>query len=322
MKNSTMPKRETPIKHLLNSSEFRLTALKSYIKDLQGIHSTEQATEHSYRPSLVSLVNALGGLTIEALNEPTRMECGAPDFVIFKSEVPIGYIECKDIGINLEKVQKEEQLMRYREALPNLILCNYLEFRWYQRGEFRNQAKIGSEQSQTISVDSNELDNLIYLFELFFNESAEPIRQPIDLAKKLASKTRLLRDCILEVLDSSAETSLHTLLKAYRTVLIHDLTPEAFADMQSQTISYGLFAARCHHQSDKFSREIAVFTKTTPFLQEVFQNIAGTNIHPRIKWIVDDLVDLLKRSDMEKFCEISVRAKENKIQSCTFMKIF
>ena len=86
----------------------------------------------------------------------------------------------------------------------------------------------------------------------------------------MAAKARLLYDGVTHILDEEGGSGpLHDLLQAYRDVLIRDLTPIDFADMQAQTAAYGLFAARCRHQpgDGPFTRQSAVFAETTPFLQ-------------------------------------------------------
>ena len=102
-----------------------------------------QATEHTYRPALKALLEAHAqGVT--ATNEPKRVACGAPDFVIETGKVHnrliVGYAETKDLGAGLNEIERSEQLQRYRAALPNLLLTNYLEFRWYVDGEKRLSA--------------------------------------------------------------------------------------------------------------------------------------------------------------------------------------
>lgn len=91
------------------------------------------ATEHTHRPALKALLQAL------ATNEPKRVECGAPDFAVTEKgahgPVTIGHHEAKDVGKDLDEVEKSEQMKRYPPALPNLILIDDLEFRWYVSGE-------------------------------------------------------------------------------------------------------------------------------------------------------------------------------------------
>src|SRR5687767_7396148 len=106
--------------------------LKDYAASLNHHLSLGNSTEHTHRPALKTLIESLQkGIT--ATNEPKRVECGAPDFIITKGEVPLGYIEAKDVGVSLDKAEKTEQLKRYRDSLGNLILTDYLEFRWYVR---------------------------------------------------------------------------------------------------------------------------------------------------------------------------------------------
>ena len=42
----------------------------------------------------------------------------------------------------LEEEEKSEQLKRYRRYLGNLILTDYLEFRWYVDGELRRTGRM------------------------------------------------------------------------------------------------------------------------------------------------------------------------------------
>ncbi|MCX8038635.1 MAG: hypothetical protein N3D11_16590, partial [Candidatus Sumerlaeia bacterium] len=86
--------------------------------------------------ALQTLIESLAP-DVVATNEPKRIRCGAPDFILTRGPVPVGYIEAKDLGTNLDAAERSEQVVRYREALGNLILTDYLEFRWYESGERR-----------------------------------------------------------------------------------------------------------------------------------------------------------------------------------------
>jgi len=91
---------------------------------------------------LKTLIEALAD-KVDATNEPKRERCGAPDFIITKHETPIGYNETKDLDKALDLIEKDEQLERYWQGLHNLILTDYLEFRWYVWGEVRLTARLG-----------------------------------------------------------------------------------------------------------------------------------------------------------------------------------
>ena len=284
------------------TNQHTLRDIRSFLRSIADTHATGRATEHSYRPALKSLIEAFGGDGMRALNEPSHVECGAPDLIVEFNSVPIGYIECKDVGANLEQVGESTQLKRYREGLPNLILTDYLEFHWYAEGSLRESARLGRLNNQGgFILDNAGARQVAVLLDSFFTADVPSIDNSRDLAKRMAAKARLLYDGVVHILDQEGGSGpLHDLLKAYREVLISDLVPAEFADLQAKTAAYGLFAARFRHQpgSGSFTRQSAVFAETTPLLRDVFGRIAGPGIDLRIAWIVDDLAWLLDRADM------------------------
>ena len=108
-----------------------------YLSSIESIFRTGKASEHSYRATFAALVESRSKDEVTALNDPKREKCGAPDYTVFRTRggLTIGWIETKDLGVNLDEVEKSEQLKRYFEHLPNLILTDYLEVRWYIRRE-------------------------------------------------------------------------------------------------------------------------------------------------------------------------------------------
>ena len=226
------------------------SGLRAYLRDVRQTRATGQATEHSYRPALKTLIEALGGAGADAINEPTHTAAGSPDFIVERDGVPIGHIECKDIGQNLDAAETSEQLQRYRGALPNLILTDYLEFRWYVDGELRETARLGRAGGASVATESGGSAQVRALVDAFFNAEAVAVGDAADLARRMAGKTKLLRDGIRRILDDKGNGDaggLRDLMASYREVLISDLQPEKFADLQAQTAAYGLFAARCLH---------------------------------------------------------------------------
>ena len=278
------------------------TAFRTYRRVVSETLATGQATEHSYRPALQALIERLADDAVRAVNEPSHVACGAPDFVVTRDGVPLGHIECKDIGANLDRVQADAQLRRYRAGLPNLVLTDYLEFRWYAHGNLRETARIGRIDSRGgIATAREGSGRASGLFEAFLAASPPAVGDPRELAELIAAKARLLREGIERILRHEGRSGpLRDMLDAYRGVLIAGLSDEAFADLQAQTAAYGLFAARCLQGANgrPFTRQSAVFADTTPFLRDVFGRIAGPGIDPRIAWIVDDLALLLDRADM------------------------
>jgi hypothetical protein len=110
-----------------------------YVKSLQEQLATGHASEGSHYLALKTLVATLEP-KISVTLLPGQTNCGIPDFLISKGSSTVGYIEAKDIGKELGDIEKGkgpdgERFARYRAALPNIILTNYLEFRWYTDGE-------------------------------------------------------------------------------------------------------------------------------------------------------------------------------------------
>jgi predicted helicase len=283
-----------------------VTAISDYLKKIEKAYNAGNATEHTHRPALKELIESMAA-GITATNEPRRVKCGAPDFIITKKQTPLGYIECKDIGKSLTETERTDQMKRYRESLGNLILTDYLEFRWYVGGQYRLTVELATVADGRIKPVKNAEQSFQELFFAFLTTSTPTVNSPKELAVRMAALARLIRDIMKaafneEDLTDDEPDPLHEQLDGFRKVLIHDLSPEQFADMYAQTICYGLFAARCNADSaERFTRQNAGFDlpRTNPFLRKMFDYIAGVNLDERIVWAVDDLAELLHRTDME-----------------------
>jgi predicted helicase len=276
--------------------------LQTYIQEVTQIYQQQNATEHTYRPALKKLIDSLDS-QIQAINEPKRIACGAPDFVVKNGILEIGHIEAKDIGISLKKVEKTAQMGRYFQALGNLILTDYLEFRWYIQGELKLTACLGTiDKNKKIKVDKQGIQEVNQLLQQFLLAKVPQVTTPKDLAKRMASLAQLMRDAIKTALhDVDKGGMLYQQLESFQRVLIKDLTVEQFADMYAQTICYGLFAARFNTDNiNTFSRETAAFKlpKTNPFLRSIFGQIAGPDLDDRISWAVDNLANILQQTEM------------------------
>ena len=244
------------------------TALHDYLSAIEKDYQSGQATEHTYRGALKALLEALDA-NVFARNEPKRIKCGAPDYMIERNNLTIGYIEAKDIDISLDKVEKDEQLKRYLRALDNLILTNYLEFRWYVQGEKRMTACLATPRTdRRLRLDKEGAVAVEEILRSFLEHSAEPIRKPHELAKRMARLAHMIRDITTTAFEQRiASRNLQDLYQAFQDVLLPELKPVEFADMFAQTMAYGLFAARYNHtQSRPFRRDDAAREIPAPIL--------------------------------------------------------
>ena len=77
-------------------------SLKDYLATIEASLKRGDATEHTHRPALKAMLEAVAGdPAVQAVNETRRIACGAPDYVIARGAVPLGYVEAKDVGANL-----------------------------------------------------------------------------------------------------------------------------------------------------------------------------------------------------------------------------
>lgn len=286
--------------------------INSYIKQINEQYKTGNAREHSYRPMLQQLLtDMLHGFIVT--NEPARISCGAPDYIISRGNMPVFYIEAKDVNDNdLDgNNQHREQFDRYKQSLDHIIFTDYLDFHLYENGEWVRNVRLAEIQGSKIRLLQQNVEDFNALVAHIADTHPTPITSATRLAQQMAAKARTLATTInraFELAENNEEEAennqqLQSQLEAFRHVLIHDLSSKDFADIYAQTIAYGMFAARLHDDTpDTFSRQEAasLIPKSNPFLRQIFQSIAGYDLDERIAWVVDDLVNIFLATDIEK----------------------
>lgn len=244
------------------------------------------------------------GKDVSATNEPKRVKCGAPDYVVERNNLTIGYVEAKDVGVALDKIEKDEQLGRYRRALDNLILTNYVKFRWYVQGERRMIASLSQPRpDKRIPLNKQGAEQVEQLLQSFLGHGVEPISKPQNLAKRMARLTHMIRDVIVNAFkEKEVSDNLQDLYDSFKEVLLPDLGEVEFADMFAQTLAYGLFAARYNHSSKRFftrAEAAKEIPRTNPFLRKLFGAIAGPDLDDELFiGFVDELTQVLAFADM------------------------
>ncbi len=285
-------------------------SITNYLENITKRYKLGNATEHTYRGDLQQLLESLMP-DIRTTNEPKRQSCGAPDYILTKKEIPVGFIEAKDIGDKdlegAKKTENKEQFDRYKASLNNLIFTDYLDFHLYIDGIYITKIAIAEIQNGTIVPLPNNFATFTNLIKDFASHVGQTIKSSKKLAEMMAGKARLLSDVIEKALTSDETQNENSTLKdqmnAFKQILIHDITPKGFADVYAQTIAYGMFAARLHDPTlPTFSRQEAaeLIPKSNPFLRKLFGYIAGPDIDDRIKWIVDSLVDIFLACNVEE----------------------
>jgi predicted helicase len=282
--------------------------LQEYITTISQRFQLGNATEHTFRGDLQQLLESIVP-EVRATNEPKRQSCGAPDYIITRGEIPVGFIEAKDIGDkDLEgnkKTGNQEQFERYKLGLSNLIITDYLDFHFYKDGSLNTKISIGKVDNGKIIPLSENFDSFIQLFRNFTTTISQTIKSPTRLAEMMAGKARLMADIIEKSLNEDDEqgnmSNLKRQMLSFQKMLISDIDNKSYSDLYSQTISYGLFAARYHDPSlPTFSREEALklIPRSNPFLRKLFKDISDDELDFRLVWIVDELVSVFLASDV------------------------
>lgn len=295
--------------------------LQEYLRKLERALKRGDATEHTHRPALKELLEALNDKII-ATNEPKRSDCGAPDYVVSRKrdQLSLGYIEAKDIKADLAEIERSEQLKRYLGSLSNLILTDYVEFHWFVDGKRRESFRLATLQpgGRLAPASAAELDRAKHLLLGFLSQRPVGIASAEELARRLANLTHNIRVIIINAFQlGHASRQLRDWREAFAATLLPELAaqPDAnkeagavteFADMFAQTLAYGLFSARASQRDVKFTREKAqkLIPRTNPFLRTFFEQITGSALDDEpFAGFVEDLIQTLDHADMARILE-------------------
>ncbi|MGE4499756.1 MAG: type ISP restriction/modification enzyme [Hydrogenovibrio sp.] len=289
-----------------------MNPISHYLDTLNQRLAEGHTSEHTFRADLEALLRQLLP-EHHITNEPSKItDCGNPDFVVTKDGVPIGYIEAKDIGKDLNHKLYKEQFTRYRNALDNLVITDYVWFQFFENGDKVAEIWLGQPSDSTGQIIplEKEFEKFENLIQEFATKVTQAIKSPVKLAELMAGKARLLENILEEALtadlDAEQNSPLTEQFNTFRQMLIHDLEPKQFADLYAQTLAYGLFAARYHDPTlPTFDRDEAakLIPQSNPLLRNLFQSIAGYNIDERITTTVDNLAEVFRHADVKSILE-------------------
>ena len=276
--------------------------MKNYLQSIFKTHQKGDAREESYYKHLADFISSFSETKrkkkIDITILPKKTEAGNPDFRIWDGKQNItGYIEAKDLGTDLDKIEDTEQLERYLSTFPNVILTNFTEFRLYRDGELIDKVSVARpfviKKLSTVPPLENE-DKFYVLLERFLDFSLPKTYTAKTLAVELAKRTKFLKDEIVAEELKRGTESLHGFYEAFQQFLIAGIDENEFADIYSQTITYGLFAARLR-AGDEFSRTMAFkfIPKSIGILRDIFKYISMEDIPIQMQVIIDDIADVL-----------------------------
>ena len=291
--------------------------LKSYVKKISEVAKRGDAREESFYSCLEELLknyaNSINRKQTSITTLPKKTDAGNPDFRVWDGKQSIvGYIEAKQPAEeNLLQIEHTEQLKRYLKTFPNLILTNFFEFRLYRDGHLLDKVQIARPYviHKLGTIPPIEKEQEFYnLLERFFSFSLPKTFTAKTLAVELAKRTRFLKEqVIIEELKEEERKGKGNILgfyNAFSKYLISGLTKEDFADLYSQTITYGLFAARTRTENG-FNRKLAYdrIPRTIGILRDVFKFISLGDLPQQMEWIIDDISEVLAITDVYKLLD-------------------
>jgi len=280
---------------------------EKYLQSISSKFAHEETSEMGYRTDFELLLQGI----FEKINvrridhDPKAKQGNKPDFIVLKFDIPILYIEAKGIGNPLDKIEKSEQMDRYF-GYANLVLTDYVEFRFYRNGQRYDEPIQIAEydlKNRTITPLPHNYEHAAKTLLDFTQSHKEPIKNGLHLAKIMGGKAQRIRDNLLQFLsvDSEKNSEIIKIYKTLKKLLVHDLKIETFADMYAQTLVYGLFVARYHDKTpENFSRMEAreLVPPSNPFLRHFFDHITGADFDTRLKFIVDELCEVFSHANV------------------------
>ncbi|GAA9293620.1 DNA methyltransferase [Helicobacter pylori] len=280
--------------------------LKEYLESIKDL--TPEKNELAHRSFLQNLLNRLKdhfNKEFKIEHEPKREQGSQPDFRVSFQGLNIGYIENKKAGEDLSQLLKSDQIRKYLELNPNLMLTDYLNFMWVGKDE--NNAPLIKKEISVASLDElskplkpkpqTERD-LIELFKSFFNHEATPITNAKDFATHLSPRTRYLKDALIKYQE---KTQVSSIFKNFKEYLYEELSFEDFSDALAQTLTYSLFLAKLNHPFEKINLDnvrssipenFAVIREMADFLKK----LDGIK---EIQWLLNEILSSINHVDMD-----------------------
>ncbi|GAA8843668.1 DNA methyltransferase [Helicobacter pylori] len=279
--------------------------LKEY---LESIKDLTESNELTHRPSLYNLLNRLKdnfNKEFKIEHEPKKEQGSQPDFRVSFQGLNIGYIENKRVGANFRQLLKSDQILKYLELNPNLMLTDYLNFAWVGKDE--NNAPLIKKEISVASLDElskplkhkpqTERD-LIELFKSFFNHEAAPITNAKDFATHLSPHTRYLKDALIKYQEKTQVSSIFNNFKEY---LYEELSFEDFSDALAQTLTYSLFLAKLNHPFEKINLDNvrSSIPKNFAVIREMADFLKKLDGIKEIQWLLNEILSSINHVDMD-----------------------
>lgn len=238
-------------------------------------------------------------------HEPKRDQGSQPDFRVSYQGLNIGYIENKKVGTDLSQLLKSDQILKYLELNPNLMLTDYLNFVWVGKDEnneplIKREISVASldELSKPLKPNPQTEHDLIGFFKGFFNYEAAPITNAKDFATHLSAPTKYLKDALIKYQEKAQVSSIFNNFKEY---LYEELSFEDFSDALAQTLTYSLFLAKLNHPFEKINLDNvrSSIPKNFAVIREMADFLKKLDAIKEIQWLLNEILSSINHVDMD-----------------------
>ncbi|GAA8601663.1 DNA methyltransferase [Helicobacter pylori] len=280
--------------------------LKEYLEGIKDI--TPESNELTHRAFLQILLKGLKddfNKEFKIEHEPKRERESQPDFRISYQGLNIGYIENKRVGTNLSQLLKSDQILKYLELNPNLMLTDYLNFMWVGKDEnnaplIKKEISVASldELSKPLKPNPQTEHDLIGFFKGFFNHEAAPITNAKDFANALSAPTKYLKDALIKYQE---KVQVSSIFKNFKEYLYEELSFEDFSDAFAQTLTYSLFIAKLNHPFKKINLDNvrSSIPKNFAVIREMADFLKKLDVIKEIQWLLNEILSSINHVDMD-----------------------
>ncbi len=280
--------------------------LKEYLESIKDL--TTEDNELTHRSFLQNLLNRLKdnfNKEFKIEHEPKKEQGSQPDFRVSFQGLNIGYIENKRVGVDLRELSESDQIRKYLELNPNLMLTDYLNFVWVGKDEknapsIKKEISVASldELSKPLKPKPQTERDLIELFKSFFNHEAAPIANAKDFATHLSPRTRYLKDALIKYQE---KTQVSSIFKNFKEYLYEELSFEDFSDALAQMLTYSLFLAKLNHPFEKINLDNvrSSIPKNFAVIREMADFLKKLDEIKEIQWLLNEILSSINHVDMD-----------------------
>ncbi|EPW7417351.1 type ISP restriction/modification enzyme [Campylobacter upsaliensis] len=311
--------------------------LEEYQNKLLEIYKTKDFGEHSFRTPLENLLNALKIENVKIIQEAlSKDEKGVAraDFKIYKHinskdklsyNALVGFVECKNIDADLNKELKSEQLSRYSQLCPNILLTNYRQFILLSYDRVIQVCELFDKDLNLTLFSESQKQVFLNLISDFYGENHANIKSKAELVKVLSTQSFYLSTALhnaYEEWQKQQNIENQDFFKSFKLVY-DEFTQLAqtnfdefdFCDLIAQSVVYGLFVSFVENDDFKFSEDetqnfIAYLPKNFKTLSEIiYLTMREYYLSEPIKQVLKNIqkvISLLDKPTMAKFLNLEL----------------